>query len=268
MSTGSSIIYQFPSDSATFAAQTNAPFFPVINLKHPYPGRSWRSTASPVSVWVKCDLGAATGITYVLIAGANFRSYNPLSLNVYATNDSNLYSAFTSENDWNVAPGVFIGNMIRFDRYAKLRFNSVSYRYWISFHNYTILSPPPYDEVGRLILASHLQLTRTHKDEWSDSIISTSTVSQSGSERIVPVGVKRPMVRKSSFDFIDLAGTEMESIRSVYDDMDVLVPFFIDPFPDDAHSRNLIYGVFSDSPQINRSLLDRSNVSFTITEVR
>lgn len=272
MPTGTTLIYDFTSDAATITASSADAALPVGNLQKQYPGRPWRAASAGTQHWIKVDFGASKAPNYALIAGAKFNGPNetqgPLTnANLYATDDAGVFAS-NLEATW--AGQTSFGAAKVYKSYAVWRLGLITpKRYFACFINYGVATQV---ELGRFVLGPKLQFSRVHAGSdripWEDKFVSGSTLNELGHERVVVAGVKRPFIRVSVFRFIDLPPSERESLVDMFEKVDVLKPFFVDPYPDDTDAKNILYGSFQGPPEIERLLIDRTNVDFVVREWR
>ncbi|RME03972.1 MAG: hypothetical protein D6816_10055 [Bacteroidetes bacterium] len=269
MPTGTRLINVFPSDQAAVTARSEeSALFPAGNVRNPYPGILWRSggNMNETETWVKFDMGAAVEFDYCLAAGANFQSN--VTVSVYATDDANLFSTFTDESDW-IASGVFLGDMKTTERYGRLALSaSVTYQYAIVFVKYpTMQAPSTGTHLGRLVFGKAVELPRAMNDGFTDILVDQSKVSKAGVAYSNRVGIIRDKARVVDLRWEKLDAASRANIVSVFESNGLLVPFFLDMYPDDPGAGDLVYGSFSSSPRISRALLDKFDLRISFEEL-
>jgi len=266
MSTGTTIIDTVESDAGTWTAHAEeSVLYPAAAVINPFPGVQWRNGASATSAWIKVDLGFSKTIDYMMMAGCNFDKGLLNSINVYATDDANLFATFTSEADWS---GSLFGAMKNNARYAKLDKigSSVTKRYFIIFIDYNLASSSG-THIGRIVLGTGYRLPRAYSDNFDDRLLDKGVRLQAGVSQSAVVGIDRDPVRSVNMFFRLLAGDVRKRLLTIYKAQRRLIPFFIDMYPDDSGADEVIYGTFTAPPVMPRSLLDKADVRIKVEEL-
>mgnify|MGYP001567576718 CR=1 FL=1 len=272
--TGVALIYDFAdNDAATVTASAAHANFPVTNIKKSYPGRVWKEgNNNPGPKWLKWDFGVSKSANYILLAGCNFAAADPISAG-YPKLFAHTSNLGDTEALWNPSlggTGTSVGQLVHNNgNYLKLRFSALtSFRWWFLVWKHELVDPMN-AEVGRAVIATHLQLPYPMDNVWDDSFLSTSTESEAGHEKHFPVGIIRPALREAVFDFHKqkLTNDDRKNLVTMLKSVDRLKPFFVDPHPDDTTVENLAYGRFLEMPKFDRFNKDDMQTRFVFREV-
>jgi hypothetical protein len=230
-------LYSPVSDNATITGDSGSLLdCPAENVLHHHLSIYWRSV-NLIDAFIKFDMGSPVDIDTVCIAGANvgLATAGAFAITAHA---ADLGAAWAS---WDGVASV--QENITFSRTGKSRhlFDATqTYRWWVIwFRNIAGLFSV---DVGRVMLGEKMVLDRPYpRGSWNFSRRSISEVVKLPSG--VSVGNLRQRVDVAEAELYELSSADQDKLFDLWEETDLLIPYFWDVRPEDTEFSKMVYGV-------------------------